>query len=148
MHGRIISRSLRWFVVAVGGLVALGAVGCAAPPAVMLSAGVSAAQTGVTSFINRELHGATIHSLEQVYDAVLAAAEGLGFAVHTALKDGDSAYFALVESDGTRTSVRLQRETEVVTSVRVRVGVRGDRVLSTLILKETQRRLGADEFFY
>ena len=125
----------------VGAVCGLGGAGCAAPPAIMLTAGVSAAQTGVSAFVNRELLGVIAHPLPEVYAAALVAVQDLGFTVRDCKLSERSGLITIVESDRTRTSIRLTRETSVVTSMRVRVGTMGDRLLSALILRRVQSRL-------
>ena len=124
-------------------LIAFGGAGCAAPPAMMVTAGVSAAQTGVAAFVNRELVAVVAHPLNEVYAASLVAVQELGFAVRETNLSQRAGLISISESDGTRTSIRLVRETDVVTTVRVRVGTLGDRLLSAVILRRVQKRLEA-----
>ncbi len=126
--------------VAIGGFCAYG---CAAPPAMMVTAGASAAQTGISSFVNRELVAVVAHPLPEVYAAALVAGQDLGFTVLDAQLGEARGLVTLVESDGTRTSVRLIRQTEKVSTIKVRVGTLGDRLLSALILRRIQLRLQA-----
>lgn len=132
---------------ALGLLLAAGAVatlpaGCAAP-IVFVSAGLAAAQTGTTAYINGELEGAQIAPLDDMYRVTITTLEELEFKVtmHKLSKNG--AYVFAEESTGRSIKVFLERKSPQVTKSNIRIGLFGDQIIARLIMSEINARTPA-----
>lgn len=129
----------------VAAMVASGAAlwgGCAAPP-IVASAGLGVAQLGAETFIDGELR--SVHVAE--YEVVVAATEKtLADLEFERIKPriGDRvATITAMEQTGRRIRFEIQQRTPAVTSIRIQVGMFGDRTMSRLLLGTIQSRLPA-----
>lgn len=130
-------------VFLVGALCALA--GCAVPAAVVASAGITAAQEGAAVFIRGELRTAMRQPYVDIHDAAVGSLLELGFQLRRETAPTErSAYIEATTDTGARVSVRIAMVTEVVSTIRIRVGTVGDKEVASLILVEMNRRLHPD----
>ena len=121
----------------------LAAGGCVAvPPAILLSAGLSAAPSGVAAYQRGEMTVTLMLPQERVFDATLAAMQDLRLEVGRVRVGENSAFILARDARGVEVKVKFQRYTEVVTSMRIRVGTLGNRTFSTLLLERMREHAG------
>lgn len=120
----------------------LPCAGCAAP-ALLVTAGFSAAREGTSAWNRGELAAAELATLDEVRLAVLAAMERLRFEVATDRLRENTVFIRATALHSTAIKVSLTRQSEAVTTVRIRIGAFGDQPLSRLILHEIERQLDA-----
>lgn len=114
-------------------LCAVGAFSCAAPPIIVATAGLTAAQTGTGAYVRGVLQGARLVDLERAIKATDAAIENMGYEVLGRRIDDDDARYDLRQEQGSRIRIRLERRAENVVKFHVRVGVFGDQAISRLV---------------
>lgn len=133
----------------VCGVVASGAVlaGCVVPAAAVAGAGLTAAQEGVAVWVRGELRTAMRQPMSDVRAAALAALEDLGFEVGEENAGERKVYIEAHADDGSRVSVRVFMVTEVITGLRIRAGMVGDREVASLILLDMKQRFQADAVY-
>ncbi len=119
--------------------------GCATP--IVLTAGLTMAQAGTSAFIRGELVSARQADLETAWAATLDALDELRFDLQVVRhpdepeRQGRSAYVAAEDRGGPRIRVKLERASEAVTRIKIRVDVLGDQALSRLVLSRIDARL-------
>lgn len=121
-------------------LIALIPGACAAP-AIVVTAGLGALQTGTDAFIRGELESTVPHTMAEVFEATQAALLELEFPIRRADIGDKNAYVVSAEAQGRKIDVSLELKSPIVTKVNIRVGVFGDRTMSQLILLTIQSRL-------
>ena len=127
--------------------VTLGSGGGGCAPAIVVTAGLSMAQAGTSAFIRGELLSARQASLDQVWLATLGALDELAFDVQVVRtpddpeSEGRSAYVMAQDDDGPEVKVKLERASDAVTRVRIRIDLRGDLSLWRLVLSKIDERL-------
>lgn len=130
---------------AAAAVAAISASGCA--PAIVATAGVSFAQAGASAFISGELRSARQASLEQAWIATLGALDELAFDIQIERppddpeRQGLSAYVSAQDRGGPLVKVKLERASDAVTRIKVRIDLLGDQALSRLILARIDARL-------
>lgn len=116
--------------------------GCGAP-VIITSAGLTAAQVGASEFADGDLESAHAATFNDVFAAAVAAVEDLGYLkIHSSFGERVGTIRAY-ELGGTRLEVLIEKRTEVITTMAIRVGVFGDQSLSRLVLANIQARLPA-----
>lgn len=124
------------------GLASIIAGGCGAP-VIITSAGLTAAQVGASEFADGDLESAHAATFNDVFSAAVAAVEDLGYLkIHSSFGERVGTIRAY-EIGGTRLEVLIEKRTEVITTMAIRVGVFGDQSLSRLVLANIQARLPA-----
>ncbi len=102
-------------------------------PELVFTAGLSAAQAGVSEFSKGRLRTAWDAPIHVMLDAVRDSLESLGFEPQVVSTTGEEWHVEAEQLDGTGIDVYLTTITERVTLVSIRVGVFGDQPLSKLI---------------
>jgi hypothetical protein len=122
------------------GLVTLGVVlvvgaGCGA-----LVAG-AAAGAGAVAYIRGELEATEEAPMDKVVAAAKGAVDDLQFRLISSDADAVSGKITAETARGTDIGIALERESDNVTKIRIRVGVFGDEDLSRLIHEKMKARL-------
>jgi len=115
--------------------------GACAAPAIVVTAGLGALQTGTDAFIRGELESTVPHTMVEVFDATQAALLELEFPIRRADIGDKNAYVVSAEAQGRKIDISLELKSPIVTKLNIRVGVFGDRTMSQLILLTIQSRL-------
>ncbi len=118
-------------LVVAGVLMAtsLSVTGCAL---FLIGAG-AAAGAGAVVYVSGELKASDEVSVDRAYAAALRAMDDLQFRVTKKQKDALAAEIVARRADDTPITIRIKRQSEAVTEVRIRVGVWGDEALSRAI---------------
>jgi hypothetical protein len=133
---------------AIGAALALAAAllaGCATPVAV--TAGISVAQAGTAAFISGQLVSARQATLEQAWEATLGAMDELAFDRRAVRppdaheSQGRSAYIMGQDDGGPQVKVKLERASDAVTQIKIRINLLGDQALARLVLSRIDARL-------
>lgn len=117
----------------------------------MATAGISFAQAGASAFIRGELVSAERATLDESWAAAVAALEELAFDIETlrppeeAESQGLSAYVSAKDPGGPRVKVKLERASDIVTLIRIRIDLLGEQALSRLVLSRIEARLSLPE---
>lgn len=136
------ARSIATLAVLV--CAALGLFSCAP---VYITAGLSVAQVGTAAFINGQLVSARQAPIEEVWAAAVGALEELEFDIRTLRPPdspdscGRSAYVMAKDEGGPQVKIRLERASEAVTRIRIRINIFGDQALARLVLSRIDARL-------
>lgn len=127
-------------------LVAAAALtSCAAP--VYITAGLTVAQVGTAAFINGQLVSARQATLEETWAAAQGALAELEFDVRVRRDPSDpesqgrSAYIMAQDRGGPAVKIKLERASEAVTRIRIRINTFGDQALARLVLSRIDARL-------
>lgn len=88
---------------------------------------------GSVAYVSGELRGAEEASMDRAWNAATTAMEQLEFKVTKSQKDALAGEITARRADDTRIVVRLRKQTDRITEIRVRVGVFGDEALSRVI---------------
>jgi len=115
---------------------ALCANGC-----VPLMVGAAGAGVGTYAYVKGQLETAYPATYEQTWQATLDALEGLGISVETSGKDAFGGTIKAKRADGTSVRLKVAPITSNSTSVKIRVGLFGDRTVSEGISTEIASRL-------
>jgi hypothetical protein len=115
--------------------------GCAAPPMIVASAGLTAFQEGSTAFIRGEIESADAIPLSAFYQASLEALNDLDFRITRSALGARSARIKALETGGRTIHVDLEKKSPLVTKVNIRVGVFGDQAVSRLIQQSISKHL-------
>ncbi|GMV26373.1 MAG: hypothetical protein AMXMBFR58_24040 [Phycisphaerae bacterium] len=121
-------------IVSAGALLAHGC----APPVMFANAGMSLAEVGTTAFIEGELRYARRVSLDVAAAAYEAALDRLGFPIRQRSSKPGYIYLSADQENGEEIQVRLTRNSNVVTSIRIRIGLLGDQAIARLIMEEAE----------
>ncbi len=116
--------------------------GCAAP-VVVVTAGVSALQVGTAAFINGEIEAAFAKPMPEMFVASEGALNDLKFPIRRSKLDEYNAYVYSNETQRRRIEIDLEKKSDTVTKINIRVGFFGDQAMSRLILATIQARLGS-----
>lgn len=98
----------------------------------LIGAGV-AVGAGTVAYVGGELKTAEQVSMDRAWNASLRAMEDLEFRVTKSHKDALAGEITARRADDTKITVRLKKQTDQVTEIRIRVGTFGDETLSRLI---------------
>lgn len=122
------------------------AAGCVAvPPAILISAGLTAAPAGVAAYQRGTMAVTLMIPQDRAYDAAMAAMEDLDLTIERVRFDETSAFILGRDERGVQVTVRFERFTEVVTSIRIRVGAMGNRTFSQLVFERMRKHAGLGE---
>lgn len=119
------------------GINLLFSSGCAA---VALVAG-GGAGAGAVAYVRGELKSTEEAPIDKTWQAVQKAIEELEFLVTSQQKDAFSANLIVRTAADKKIEINLQRVSEKLTEVRIRVGIFGDESLSRLILERIKKHL-------
>lgn len=119
------------------GIILLSGSGCAA---LLLGVG-GGAGAGTVAYIRGELKSTEESSIDEVWLAALKAMEDLEFTVTSKLKDAVSGKLVAHDSKDTKIEINLEKVSDKLTEVKIRVGVFGDESLSRLILERLKKHL-------
>ena len=134
-------------VRAAAAALGLAVVDAGCTPPIVLTAGHTMAQAGTSAFIRGELVSARQADLETAWAATLDALDELRFDLQVVRhpdepeRQGRSAYVAAGDRGGPRIRIKLERASEAVTRIKIRVDILGDQALSRLILSRIDARL-------
>lgn len=119
----------------------LALAGCAAP-AVVLSAGLSAAQQGAVNWTDGQLVGVYNERFDDVTSAVEAMARDLSLKLRDRRNDGRLYVLMLEDDAGVDFNAIVRRRTDTLTVVTIRVGFWGNKPVSSLVLSQMEKQLG------
>lgn len=125
-------------VVFLGSLAVMQS--CVAP-GMVATAGLSAAQAGVSEFYKGRLKTAWDVELATMFQVVHSALHRLGYKIEGERATGNEWFIGSRELDGTGIEIYLRRSSPKVTMVSIRVGMFGDQPLSRLISDTFARQL-------
>ena len=127
----------RLLVVGLLGLSSIFSYGC---PAVLIGAG-GAAGAGTYAFIGGEITSAEEVGVDKAWEAAKKAMDELGFTITRKEKDAFDSQFELVAFGAAKKKiiVKLNRKSNAVTEIRIRVGMFGDENLSRSILEKIKK---------
>ena len=97
-------------------------------------AGGAAAGIGTYKYIKGELESTEKVSLDKAYQATQTAMEDLGFTITSKQKDAFDGEVIARRATGKKVTVKLKRQSDSVTQIRIRVGTFGDETISKDIL--------------
>lgn len=106
-----------------------------------LAVAAGAAGAGTVAYIRGELNASLDGSLASVSKAARGAIDDLKFARISETSDALVTILIARTADDTRVEVRVERVTDSLSKVRVRVGVFGDERVSHLILERLKSQL-------
>jgi hypothetical protein len=116
--------------------------GCVAP-AMVATAGLSVAQTGAATWLEGDLVGTYNEEYPDMVWACDAAAKQLALNVRVRRVDEKSAYMYFEDDDGVDVDITLKRRTSRLCQITIRVGVWGNKPLSSLFLGMVEQQLSA-----
>lgn len=102
-------------------------------------AGGAAAGIGTYKFIRGELRSTEDISLDRAYQATEKAMVDLGFTITSKQKDAFDAEVIARRANDKRVTVKLKKQSNNVTEIKIRVGTFGDEYISKDVL-ETMKR--------
>ncbi|GEM_PF-672596 len=120
----------------IGALVALCSTGCTA----LMIAGAGAAGAAGYAYLNGELEKSYPVSVGRAWPAVTAAVEELGMPVLQQSVDDLGGRLESMTADGKKVVIKLEAR-PTVTTIKVRVGLFGDKKRSIMILDRIDKRL-------
>lgn len=94
------------------------------------------------AYVAGELQAEEEVSIDEAYMAAQRALEGLELTVTTREKDAMTAKVIAVGAEDKQITVRLERKANLITTVKIRVGMLGDQQYSLLILDRIESQLG------
>ncbi len=104
-------------------------------------AGAAVAGAGVV-YVKGEAQKRYPREVAEVFDAAISTLEDLGVMIGQSLEGDKLATIKGRTSGGQRLVMRIEREDQGITKVKLRVGLVGDRQYSQLILSRMDRNLG------
>ena len=107
--------------------------------AAVVGAGAGA---GTYAYVRGEYRATYPYPLGKTYTATLAALKDLQMPVVSSFKDLTDGTIESKKGDGSDVKILLKTEGELVTSIRVRVGIFGNEAVSKLIVDKISGRLG------
>ncbi len=96
---------------------------------------------GAAVYVRGELESSTSYNLDRTYEAARRALADMKLAVTTDKKSGVDAELVSRTALDKKVTVQLERITDVVTKVHIRVGLVGDQPLSLTILEKINAEL-------
>jgi L-fucose isomerase-like protein len=97
-------------------------------------AGGAAAGIGTYKYIKGELESTEKVSLDKAYQATQTAMEDLEFTITSKQKDAFDGEVIARRATGKKVTVKLKRQSDSVTQIKIRVGTFGDETISKDIL--------------
>ncbi len=124
----------RWVLfTSLLGLNLLLNTGC---PALLVG---GAAGAGTVAYVTGELKSTEEVPINRAWKATQNAMKDLGFAIETTKKDAFYCQLTAKTARDKKVNVRLERQSERLTSIRIRVGMFGDQSLSMQILQKIRK---------
>lgn len=114
--------------------------GCVAP-AMVATAGLSVAQTGAATWLEGDLVGTYNEEYADMVWACDAAAKQLALTTRVRRVDEELAYMYFEDDDGVDVDITLKRRTSRLCQITIRVGVWGNKPLSSLFLGVIEQQL-------
>lgn len=111
--------------------------GCAA---VVLGGAAAGAGAGTVAYIKGELQATEGVSLDRAWSAARGAVQEMKFVVTNEERDAVRGKINALGVDNRKIQIKLERRSESVTQVNIRVGVFGDETVSRLILERMRAR--------
>lgn len=114
-----------------------GSIGCG----VALFAGGAAAGAGSYAYVTGELKASEAVSLENAYQAAQQAMSDLEFTVTDKEKDAFYAEVNARRASGKKIKIKLDKESNSLTRISIRVGTFGDESMSQKILERIKKHI-------
>ena len=133
-HGRSTLRRARLVTLASLGPCMSGCIPLAPEP--FISAGLTAAQEGSAAFSRDEMRAAIRHPLMKVHEACLRALSAWNLTTEVVELDTRRGVITARERGGRLIEINTVPVSEVVTSLRIKIGFWGDQPVSRLLLDE------------
>lgn len=127
-----------FLLTTVLGIILLFSSGCAG---VLLLGGGAGAGAGTIAYLRGELKSTEEASIDRTWQAAQKAIEELEFSVTSEEKDAFSAKLIARGANDKKVVINLQRITDELTEVSIRVGIFGEESLSLLVLERLQKHL-------
>ncbi|MEM4658467.1 MAG: DUF3568 family protein [Candidatus Methanosuratincola sp.] len=118
-------------------LSSIGLGGCAA---VVLGGAAAGAGAGTVAYIKGELQATEGVPIDRAWSAARGAVEEMKFVVTSEERDAVKGRINALGVDNRKIQISLNRKSESVTQVNIRVGVFGDEAVSRLILERMRAR--------
>lgn len=123
-------------------MIAVAASGAIAVTSGCLAVAAGAAAGGGTfAYMQGEMSTTFEAPIEKVWEATHRAVESLEFTIESDARDALQGRVNVRQADNTRIRISLERQTDDLTDVRVRVGIFGDEAKSRLILDRIRSNL-------
>jgi hypothetical protein len=100
-----------------------------------------AAGAGTYAYVTGELSTVEEASLDKCWSATQAAVKDLQFTVKEQSKDALQGRLVAQQADKTDITIKLDRETDKLTKIRIRVGVFGDESTSRLVMDKIKSKM-------
>ena len=94
---------------------------------------------GTLAYVQGELRSSDEMTYDRAWKATLATMDELQFKVTKSQKDAVAGEITARKADDTKIVIKLKRQTDHVTELRIRVGALGDEGLSRLILTKIKQ---------
>jgi hypothetical protein len=127
------ARLFLWMTIGVTLLVYQGC-------ALLLIGGGAAAGAGTVAYVKGELRSTQKIAFERAWDATIEAMEALEFAITKKEKDALSGLIVARGADDQKIVIHLEKQSEDLTEIRIRVGSFGDEVRSQRILDKIKTK--------
>ncbi len=105
---------------------------------VVAAAGAGA---GTYAYVTGELSSVEQASVDKVWSATQSAVKDLQFTVKEQSKDALQGRLVAEQADKTDITIKVERESETLTKVRIRVGVFGDEATSRIIMDKIKSKM-------
>ena len=124
--------------------LACAVAGCVpVAPEPFISAGLTVAQAGTAAFRQGEMQAAVRHPLAEVHNASLRALKAWSLKTDVVDVDAKRSIITAREAGGRLIEINAVPVSDIVTSLRIKVGFFGDQPVSRLLLDEILKELGA-----
>lgn len=135
--------NLRRCAIAAAMCVSLLTVAGCVAPAMVATAGLSVAQTGAATWLEGDLVGSYNEEYPDMVWACDAAAKQLALTMRVRRVDEKLAFMYFEDDDGVDVDITLKRRTPRLCQITIRVGVWGNKPLSSLFLGMVEQQLSA-----
>ena len=112
-------------------------------PEPFISAGLTVAQAGTAAFRQGEMQAAVRHPLAEVHNACLRALKAWALTTEVVDVNANRGIITAREAGGRLIEINTVPVSDIVTSLRIKVGFFGDQPVSRLLLDEVLKELGA-----
>lgn len=96
---------------------------------------------GTVSYIKGELKGAEAASLDNTWKASISALNQLNYTITDKEKDDVYAEIIARSSTDTKVTIKLKRQSDTVTEIKIRIGLMGDETVSRRIYDTIKKNL-------
>ncbi len=96
---------------------------------------------GTYAYVTGELSSVEQASVDKVWSATQSAVKDLQFTVKEQSKDALQGRLDAEQADKTDITIKVERESETLTKVRIRVGVFGDEATSRIIMDKIKSKM-------